>query len=135
MIAVGSGGFFGKGIGNASQSGAGFLPEAHTDFIFALLSEVFGFAGALVLLAFFALLIFGTIRIAHQSDSLFLQLACIDVYKRQYLSLCVDMQVLQKSAVHIGGSVYDKNGAEISGVFYPQKESYPPVFLVTGDLE
>lgn len=79
MIAVGSGGFFGKGIGNASQSGAGFLPEAHTDFIFALLSEVFGFAGALVLLAFFALLIFGTIRIAHQSDSLFLQLACIGI--------------------------------------------------------
>mgnify|MGYP002224328702 FL=1 len=55
------------------------MPEAHTDFIFALLSEVFGFAGALVLLAFFALLIFGTIRIAHQSDSLFLQLACIGI--------------------------------------------------------
>lgn len=79
MIAVGSGGFFGKGIGNASQSGAGFLPEAHTDFIFALLSEVFGFAGALVLLALFALLIFGTIRIAHQSDSLFLQLVCVGI--------------------------------------------------------
>lgn len=79
MIAVGSGGFFGKGIGNASQSGAGFLPEAHTDFIFALLSEVFGFAGALVLLALFALLIFGAIRIAHQSDSLFLQLVCVGI--------------------------------------------------------
>lgn len=79
MIAVGSGGFFGKGIGNASQAGAGFLPEAHTDFVFALLSEEFGFAGALLLLALFALLIFATIRVAHQSDSLFLQLACIGI--------------------------------------------------------
>ena len=61
LIAVGSGGFFGKGIGNASQSGAGFLPEAHTDFVFALLSEEFGFLGALILLALFALLIFSTI--------------------------------------------------------------------------
>lgn len=79
MIAVGSGGFFGKGIGNASQAGAGFLPEAHTDFVFALLSEVFGFVGALVLLALFALLIFSTIRVAHQSDSLFLQLATVGI--------------------------------------------------------
>ena len=37
LIAVGSGGFFGKGIGNATQSASGFLPEAHTDFIFAAL--------------------------------------------------------------------------------------------------
>ena len=58
MIAVGSGGFFGKGVGNASQAGAGFLPEAHTDFVFALLSEEFGFVGALVLLGLFAFLIF-----------------------------------------------------------------------------
>lgn len=79
MIAVGSGGFFGKGVGNASQAGAGFLPEAHTDFVFALLSEEFGFAGALVLLGLFAFLIFSTIRVAHQSDSLFLQLACVGI--------------------------------------------------------
>lgn len=79
LIAVGSGGFFGKGIGNASQSGAGFLPEAHTDFVFALLSEEFGFVGALILLALFALLIFSAIRVAHQSDSLFLQLAALGI--------------------------------------------------------
>ena len=79
LIAVGSGGFFGKGIGNATQAGAGFLPEAHTDFVFALLSEEFGFAGALVLLALFALLIFGTIRVAHRCDSPFLRLVCIGI--------------------------------------------------------
>lgn len=79
LIAVGSGGFFGKGIGNASQAGEGFLPEAHTDFVFALLSEEFGFLGAVLLLALFALLIFSTIRVAHRADSLFLQLACVGI--------------------------------------------------------
>ena len=75
LIAVGSGGLFGKGIGHASQSGQGFLPEAQTDFVFALLSETFGFLGAMLLLALFALLIFSSIRVAHRSDSLFLKLA------------------------------------------------------------
>ncbi|MBY4798066.1 FtsW/RodA/SpoVE family cell cycle protein [Collinsella sp. AGMB00827] len=73
LIAVGSGGFFGKGIGNTSQAGRGFLPEAHTDFIFALLSETFGFVGAALLLILFALLLFSTIRVIHRSDSLFLK--------------------------------------------------------------
>ena len=42
LIAVGSGGFFGKGLGHATQSAGGFLPEFHTDFVFAFLSETFG---------------------------------------------------------------------------------------------
>lgn len=79
LIAVGSGGFFGKGIGNASQAGAGFLPEAHTDFVFALLSEEFGFVGAIVLLALFAFLIYSSIHVAHRSDSLFLQLVGVGI--------------------------------------------------------
>ena len=79
LIAVGSGGFFGKGIGNATQSASGFLPEAHTDFIFALTSEEFGFVGDLVLLSLFALLIFSTIRVAYKSDSLFLRLVAVGI--------------------------------------------------------
>ncbi|WP_085830332.1 FtsW/RodA/SpoVE family cell cycle protein [Collinsella vaginalis] len=79
LIAVGSGGFFGKGIGHASQSGQGFLPEAHTDFMFALLSETFGFLGAAILLALFALLIFSAIRVVHRSDSLFLKLVGVGI--------------------------------------------------------
>lgn len=79
LIAVGSGGFFGKGIGAASQAGEGFLPEAHTDFVFALLSEEFGFVGALLLLTLFAVLIFGTIRVAFRNDSLFLKLVAVGI--------------------------------------------------------
>ena len=56
MIAVGSGGLFGKGFGNATQAASGFLPEAHTDFAFALLSEQFGFVGAAVLIALYMVL-------------------------------------------------------------------------------
>ena len=73
-IAVGSGGFFGKGIGNATQSGSGFLPEAHTDFVFALMAEEFGFLGSTVLLALFGWLLFSTISLAQRVDSPFAKL-------------------------------------------------------------
>ncbi|MBR2835804.1 MAG: rod shape-determining protein RodA [Coriobacteriales bacterium] len=71
MIAVGSGGFLGKGIGNASQAVGGFLPAAHTDFIFALISEEFGFVGAMLLILLFTWLIFSALRIARHCDNLF----------------------------------------------------------------
>ena len=53
-IAIGSGGFFGKGFGNGSQSHLEYLPESHTDFVFATMSEEWGMLGGLfVLLVFF----------------------------------------------------------------------------------
>lgn len=56
-IALGSGGFFGKGFGQGTQSQLQFLPEKHTDFIFVVLGEEFGMAGALFLLGLYFLLI------------------------------------------------------------------------------
>ena len=73
-IAIGSGGFFGKGVGNATQSASGFLPEAHTDFVFALMAEEFGFLGATALLGLFGWLIFSTIMLAQRVDSPFAKL-------------------------------------------------------------
>ena len=70
-IAVGSGGIFGKGIGNASQAGGGFLPEAHTDFVFALLAEEFGFVGSVSLLLLFGWMILATIGLALRIESPF----------------------------------------------------------------
>ena len=78
-IAVGSGGLFGKGIGAATQSAGGFLPENHTDFIFARLSEEFGFAGALVLLALYAWLIFSALRLAMKLEAPFAKLVLAGV--------------------------------------------------------
>ena len=48
MIAIGSGGAFGKGWGEGSQTNLNFLPEANTDFIFAVYAEEFGFFGVVV---------------------------------------------------------------------------------------
>lgn len=79
MIAVGSGGFFGKGIGNATQAGSGFLPEAHTDFVFALLSEEFGFVGASCLLVLYVLLILASLRVAFRCEALFGRLIVVGI--------------------------------------------------------
>ncbi|MEE1273615.1 MAG: FtsW/RodA/SpoVE family cell cycle protein [Olegusella sp.] len=68
-IAVGSGGLLGKGIGNATQAGSGFLPEAHTDFVFALLSEEFGFVGSIALMLLFAWAILSVVALAQRLDS------------------------------------------------------------------
>lgn len=78
-IAVGSGGFFGKGIGNTTQSTDGFLPEAHTDFVFALLAEEFGFVGATLLLLLFAALIASAIHIALRSGDYFSSLLIVGI--------------------------------------------------------
>ncbi len=70
-IAIGSGGLFGKGLLNATQSTHGFLPEAPTDFIFCVLAEEMGFAGVVVLIALYAALIVLCLSIARGADDLF----------------------------------------------------------------
>jgi len=67
-IAIGSGGIYGKGWLNGTQSQLDFLPERHTDFIFAVLSEEFGLAGALLLLALYLFVILRGLFIASQAQ-------------------------------------------------------------------
>jgi rod shape determining protein RodA len=62
MIAVGSGQFIGRGLGRGTQSHLRFLPEHHTDFIFATLVEELGFIGGILLLAGYAALLFRIIQ-------------------------------------------------------------------------
>ncbi len=64
VIAVGSGGFSGRGLGNGSQGALGFLPERHTDFIYALVGEELGFIGAVVVLLLYALFLYRGLNIA-----------------------------------------------------------------------
>lgn len=71
MIAIGSGGLFGKGYMQATQSSLGFLPEAPTDFVFCVLAEEFGFVGALVLIALYIGLIVTSVRVARNAGDLF----------------------------------------------------------------
>jgi rod shape determining protein RodA len=63
-IAIGSGGLFGRGYLKGTQTNLDFVPEQHTDFIFTVVGEEFGFAGAMFVLLLFALLIWRAVRIA-----------------------------------------------------------------------
>ncbi|WP_079434907.1 rod shape-determining protein RodA [Zoogloea sp. LCSB751] len=73
-IAIGSGGVMGKGWGRGTQTHLDFLPERHTDFIFAVLTEEFGLAGALLLAVLYILLIFRGLFIAAGAPTLFSRL-------------------------------------------------------------
>jgi rod shape determining protein RodA len=74
MIAIGSGGFWGKGLMQGTQTHLEFIPERTTDFIFAALGEEFGLFGGLVLLACFFFLIYRALVIAMQAPTLFSRL-------------------------------------------------------------
>ena len=74
MIAVGSGGFFGKGYMDGSQTHLNFLPESTTDFIFAVYSEEFGFVGAMVLLALYLFVIARGFVITAEASTYFTRL-------------------------------------------------------------
>jgi len=66
-IAIGSGGFFGKGLFGGTQSQLKFLPEGHTDFVFSVFAEEWGFLGVLVLLVLYFLLIWWGIDVAYKA--------------------------------------------------------------------
>ena len=71
VIAIGSGGLFGKGWLKGTQSHLEFIPEKHTDFIFAVYAEEFGFIGNAILIILFMALIFRGLTIALQAATLF----------------------------------------------------------------
>lgn len=71
QIAIGSGGLFGKGLGNGTQASLNFLPEAPTDFIFCVLAEELGFVGVITLLGLYIALIAICVKIAKGAPDLF----------------------------------------------------------------
>jgi rod shape determining protein RodA len=71
LIAVGSGGMFGRGYLGGSQTSLDYVPEQHTDFIFTVVGEEFGFLGAIFVLGLYALLLWRAIRIAFLSKDPF----------------------------------------------------------------
>jgi rod shape determining protein RodA len=70
-IAIGSGGKSGRGAAHATQTRLNFLPEHHTDFIFSVVGETYGFMGAAVVLSLYALLIWRAIRILTMAKNLY----------------------------------------------------------------
>lgn len=70
-IAIGSGEKTGRGVENATQTGLNFLPEHHTDFIYAVIGETYGFAGAALVLSLYALLIWRGLHILTVAKNLY----------------------------------------------------------------
>ena len=93
-IAIGSGGLLGKGFLQGTQSYLEFLPEKHTDFIFTLFSEEFGFVGSMVLILLYALLIYRIIRIGFSSRSFFAKLYCYGFASALFLYIFVNIAMV-----------------------------------------
>ena len=93
-IAVGSGGIFGKGFLQGSQSYLDYLPEKQTDFIFTLFSEEFGFIGSLILLTIYALIIYRIAVIGSESRNNFARLFCFGFAVAFFVYVTVNMAMV-----------------------------------------
>ena len=79
LVSVGSGGWLGKGLTHGTQSQLHFLRVRHTDFVFAVTAEEFGFLGAAVMIGLMFFILWRTLRVAEQSRDTFGRLICAGV--------------------------------------------------------
>ena len=93
-IAVGSGGIFGKGFLKGTQSYLEFLPEKHTDFIFTLFSEEFGFVGSALLLIIYAIIIYRIVAIGASSRSYFAKIFCYSFGAAIFVYIAINMSMV-----------------------------------------
>ena len=93
-IALGSGGFSGKGFLKGTQSYLDFLPEKHTDFIFTLFSEEFGFIGSVGLLLLYTIIILRIIQIGVISRSSFARLFCFGFAFAIFIYITVNLSMV-----------------------------------------
>lgn len=78
LMAIGNGGLFGKGLGNSVLK-LGYLPEPHTDFIFAVICEELGLIGGLLVLGLLFFIVYRAFQLASQTTSYFYKLVCVGV--------------------------------------------------------
>ncbi|MBI3384625.1 rod shape-determining protein RodA [Candidatus Gottesmanbacteria bacterium] len=95
MVAVGSGGLLGRGLGRGTQSHLLFLPEYHTDFIFASFAEEFGFIGVVLLLGLYFLLLMKILKISQKAEDKFGFL----------LSLGIFMIIFTQTVINVGMNI------------------------------
>lgn len=101
-IALGSGGWTGKGFMQGTQSRLNFLPEKQTDFIFTTLGEEFGFIGAISLLALYGLILLFLFWAAIQNKDRFSQLLIIGIAMNFFLYLAVNLSMVMGLAPVVG---------------------------------
>jgi rod shape determining protein RodA len=93
-IALGSGGIWGKGFAQGSQSQLQFLPEKQTDFIFAVLAEEFGLVGSMSLLGVYAMILIFLLAIAARARSVFARLLAIGVAAMFFANVFVNVAMV-----------------------------------------
>ncbi|MEL6464291.1 MAG: rod shape-determining protein RodA [Pseudomonadota bacterium] len=101
-IALGSGGWTGRGFMQGTQSRLNFLPEKHTDFIFTTLAEEFGFVGAFSLLALYALIILFCVVSALSNKDRFASLLTLGIALNFFLFFAVNMSMVMGLAPVVG---------------------------------
>ncbi len=101
-IALGSGGFTGRGFMQGTQTRLNFLPEKHTDFIFTTLAEEFGFVGGMSLLALYLLVIFFCVAAALTHKDRFCQLLILGIAGTFFLFFAVNMAMVMGLAPVVG---------------------------------
>jgi rod shape determining protein RodA len=94
MIAIGSGGFFGKGWFQGTQAHLEFIPEKHTDFIFAVFAEEHGFFGATLLFGLFVTLVYMGLAIAKQGKDIFSSLLAIGMTGIIFVSFMINTSMV-----------------------------------------
>jgi cell division protein FtsW len=98
LIAIGRGEWFGVGLGNSVQK-LTYLPEAHTDFLFAIIAEELGLAGMIVVITLFALIVLRAFHIARQAER---REACFEAYVAYGIGLCIGLQATINLGVNMG---------------------------------
>lgn len=93
-IAVGSGHWFGNGFLNGTQNQLNFLPESHTDFIFACIAEEFGFMGCSVLLVLYILIIWKCVVIITRTTNIFSKLLVSGIVAMFFLHICINISMV-----------------------------------------
>lgn len=101
-IAIGSGGIFGKGYLNGTQSHLDYLPEGHTDFIFATMAEEWGLVGGLLLILAFFLVINWGISVAMRAQSRFARLAAAGLASTIFFYVAINLLMVMGLAPVVG---------------------------------
>lgn len=101
-IAIGSGGFSGKGFGEGTQSHLSYLPEPHTDFVFATMAEEWGFLGGLFVLAVFAMVLSWGLSVARRSQDRFAKLLAAGMTATIFFYVAINLMMVTGLAPVVG---------------------------------
>ncbi|MGV3512102.1 MAG: rod shape-determining protein RodA [Novosphingobium sp.] len=101
-IAIGSGGLIGKGFGNGSQSHLNYLPESHTDFVFATMAEEWGMLGGLFVLIVFGLIFRWGLKVANKAPDRFSRLLAAGMTMTIFFYMCINLMMVMGLAPVVG---------------------------------